>query len=798
MSTEEKGNVAKESMDVTMADINQMTETEVDQLHATVTSRKGWVTTKRRMVEKNKENVESIREHNNKVDSGEIPGPKIDADQARDTITKLRQSMTVLENQMLKFETSAKWYIEVLNGTNVYKDRKDVDVKASIQKTEDSMAKHDTEWINLETAMNNLQLDIARQYGGNQPRQTPARGNAQPNSALKPSHMLGLESTWDEQTEWITEFTNYFDTSNMAELSPSVQRHYLRQCIDDDLWTRIKAMDDAPGTPVVPTARNSGIFKIIFGILDKKNPLMSKRAEVFQLRFQKTANGDNEEFSSWESRLYNIWKAGRMDEMEKDDWRLTICYAFAHDQLKAKMIKEKDLTWEKMKEIGRDFDIYLRESKAEGIHVATGSVNQINKSGATRCSLCDDQLKRPGRFEIWLCKPCLDDARTSYDPKSSRRIGTFKCTKCRSEGNHRTQACKGNTIKIRWKKSQSRDRGRQERRGSRNGSQSRERSRDRRSRDSSRNRSGDRRSRKPRDKSPYAKQSFTKSGFEVTMVSDAYEHRDSEASADEVNIISETNDQGYTGEPYAVFEDSQKMVNTFRAPKEKNRRLKLIKAFARRKHDQAKTSSGTSWAKLFAWVMSLMCARQTRGLQKSGVPKTDEIVDGDDEGTLANVNTIECVNLTSVNLLKESGKTEWIRRTSNLYNLKAVLGNAEAETKLIQGRKRVNTTACGDSGAFRSLCGPDVAKKLGTTVKMNEEVAINAANGQTMDYKGSTNIQIMAANGQTVNSTFLVSADLKGRVIVGRGDMIALKMISKNFPDAALCEECWEGKTRSD
>ena len=56
----------------------------------------------------------------------------------------------------------------------------------------------------------------------------------------------------------------------------------------------------------------------------------------------------------------------------------------------------------------------------------------------------------------------------------------------------------------------------------------------------------------------------------------------------------------------------------------------------------------------------------------------------------------------------------------------------------------------------------------------------------------------MAANGQTVNSTFLVSADLKGRVIVGRGDMIALKMISKNFPDAALCEECWEGKTRSD
>ena len=788
--------MAKEDMDATMADINQMSEAEVSKLYATVNRRKGWVTQKRNIVTKNKTNVERIRDHNNQVDAGTLMEPRIDADQARETVSKLRQSMTELEAQMLRFEVSAKKYIEVLEFTNVYKGREDVDVKASINTTEKSLKENDDEWMTLEYAMNNLQLEITRQYDGKaQARQTPAR-NFQPNLALKPTHLLSLESNWDEKTEWINEFTNYFETSNMAELSPSVQRHYLRQCIDDDLWTRVKALDDERGTPVVPTALNSGIFKIIFNILDKKNPLMSKRAEVFQLKFQKMSNGDHEEFSAWESRLYNIWRAGRMDEMQKDDWRLTICYAFAHDQLKAKMIKEKDLTWERMKEIGRDFDIYLRESKAEGIQVNTGTVNQISKPGATRCSLCNDQLQRPGKFEIWLCKSCLDDAKSSYDPRSSKRIGSLKCSRCRTEGNHTTQACKGFAIKIKWKRSQSGDRRRQDRRDSRDGSRARGRSRDsQRSRDGSRNRSGDRRPRRQRDKSPYSKKSFTQSG--LTMVSDAYEHRDSDESTGEINIITRSEDQGYTGEPYAVFDDVTDWKSKSERPGEKNRRLKLIKAFARIRHGQKRISQGTGWSKVLRWFMSLLCARQTRGLH-TGDPQTDEIAQISDGGTLPRVNTIECVNLTSVNLLKETGKVEWVRRTSNLYNMKAILGDADAELKQLQGRKRVNTTACGDSGAFRSICGPDVAAKLGTVVNKTEDIAINAANGQEMDYKGSTNLQIMSANGQTICSTFLVSEDLKGRVIIGRGDMIALRIISKNFPDNALCEECWEGRSRSD
>ena len=125
--------------------------------------------------------------------------------------------------------------------------------------------------------------------------------------------------------------------------------------------------------------------------------------------------------------------------------------------------------------------------------------------------------------------------------------------------------------------------------------------------------------------------------------------------------------------------------------------------------------------------------------------------------------------------------------------MKTILGNELLEAEQKKGRKRVNASACADTGAFRSLCGPDVAKKLDTEVMKTENVSISAANGQEMDYMGSTNIRVLSPNGHTITSTFLVSNTLLGRVIIGRGDLIALRLISKNFPNTALCEGCWNG-----
>ena len=157
--------------------------------------------------------------------------------------------------------------------------------------------------------------------------------------------------------------------------------------------------------------------------------------------------------------------------------------------------------------------------------------------------------------------------------------------------------------------------------------------------------------------------------------------------------------------------------------------------------------------------MSLLCVGHQGGQQRRDL-QTDEADDNIFRRIPENVNTIVCVKLTNLNLLKENGTNKWIRRTSDLYNMKATLGNEVHESEQRKGRKRVNASACADTGAFRSLCGPDVAKKLGTEVIKNENVSINAANGQEMDYMGSIDIRVLSPNGQTVTSTFLVSNSL--------------------------------------
>ena len=811
MATKPKTDFKDErSFDVTMKEIQEMEEEEIEKVRRIVASRQGWVTQRKKVVDSFLNKGSKIVTHNQEVINKTKNEPMIDEGLAKETMRKLKDAMQDLEDSNKKFELAGKRFIEILQGTEIYDGpNPKIDVKASVSKTEDTITAHIDQWFKAEEDAASLVYTFGLQYrpdtqwvGPGQNQQT-----CKPNLALKPAHTLSLDSTWDQRTEWHTEFTNYFETSNMVSQSAAIQRHYLKGCIEEDLWIRIKALDLHPDDPVIPAAKDTGIFKIINEILDKKNPLLSKRAEVFTLAFNKSAGGEYEEFSGWESRLYNVFRAGKMGSMSTDEWLLTICYAHAHDQLKAKMIKEKDLTWTRMREIGRDLDIFLRDSKSEGITVSQvsqgpqGSVNQVGKKGTSTCLLCKEPLSTTSRNRNHImCTLCWKDTMDSQDVKSSTRIGNFKCNKCRSEGNHLTKACTGKLITIRWrgKRSTSGDRGG---RGSRNNSRSsREGSRSRNnSRSRDRSSSGDRPSRRgrKRDKSPYSRNSYTPTS--LNMISNAYEYHDSGSSTDEIYFISNKNHANLVGEAYIVddVDDDKEEENRPYSPNQKEdrfRRLKLIKAFARMKHDHFKARSvGTSWTNAWKWIMSLLCVGQPRGQKQSDLPN-DEVDIQVDGRILNEVNTIDCIKLTNLNLLKENGTNKWIRRTPDLYNMKTILGNESLEADQKRGRKRVNASACADTGAFRSLCGPDVAKKLGTEVMKTEDVSISAANGQEMDYMGSTNLRVLSPNGQAITSTFLVSNTLLGRVIIGRGDLIALRLISKNFPNTALCQGCWVGK----
>ena len=115
----------------------------------------------------------------------------------------------------------------------------------------------------------------------------------------------------------------------------------------------------------------------------------------------------------------------------------------------------------------------------------------------------------------------------------------------------------------------------------------------------------------------------------------------------------------------------------------------------------------------------------------------------------------------------------------SLDNMEVTLGNSLAETQK-RARIRVKIMACPDSGASRSLCGPNLAKRLGLKV-LKERVNISNASGSTMHYEGTAFVRV-TFQSRTIEVPILLSKDVEGRLILGKHDLQRLHVLPQNFP----------------
>ena len=161
---------------------------------------------------------------------------------------------------------------------------------------------------------------------------------------------------------------------------------------------------------------------------------------------------------------------------------------------------------------------------------------------------------------------------------------------------------------------------------------------------------------------------------------------------------------------------------------------------------------------------------------------------------LMNVGTIRCsqVGVGNVSFVNQLGTSSDQKKalkaiqssmskghSRNLDNMVITLGNSQAET---QGRcrTRARVMACPDTGASRSLCGVNFAKSLGCKIH-HEKISIQNASGTRMTYAGTVFFQITFMD-QVVDVPVLLSADVEGRMIIGRFDLEAMRVITHDFP----------------
>jgi hypothetical protein len=115
-----------------------------------------------------------------------------------------------------------------------------------------------------------------------------------------------------------------------------------------------------------------------------------------------------------------------------------------------------------------------------------------------------------------------------------------------------------------------------------------------------------------------------------------------------------------------------------------------------------------------------------------------------------------------------------------LDNMHVLVGSTDNEVK---GGKRpvVPVAACPDTGAGRSVCGPDLLKALRVQETQKENVTLTAANGEKMPYEGTVRLRLKFEDHLT-DIQALVTSSVKGRLIVGKPDLIRMRVIPPNFP----------------
>ena len=148
----------------------------------------------------------------------------------------------------------------------------------------------------------------------------------------------------------------------------------------------------------------------------------------------------------------------------------------------------------------------------------------------------------------------------------------------------------------------------------------------------------------------------------------------------------------------------------------------------------------------------------------------------DDSGSEPDVNNIIIKDNTHMN-------STWQNSTiiSYVSGSSESLDNMEVKAKGSGGNAKPHRIkACPDSGCRTTIVGDDIAKAI--AIKLEPaHVKIKAANHSAMSTTGS-GIMTITFEGQRIKTRVIISPSIRGRLLVGRRDLISLGVVSPNFP----------------
>lgn len=764
------------------------TEEAIRQSRDSIRAYKGHITSKRKAVEEGRKVLSSS------LQAG-TPNPGIVNWQC----TNLQKGLNDLMGVWDRYQSKVSEYMSLSEGTDEVNQDRYKNLIDSDKTLTDEIYKIQAETVQV--LCTNPTSPAQAAAGGSAPAQAPAP-KPKPEKELKPDTKLQEDDSLDTYMYWVTQFRTYFSHSHFEQASPEEQRMFMSKCMDSGLWRRIAGGETSNERklPLDPKDTSTGLFATLQNVFGLKDPLLLKRLELFTT--QKFSGQQYESFSAYLSRRMTLKKEANFYDMSLED--VDLCWAFQGIQdpkLRKKILALEDPSYNAFVQEGKKYELLQRklgiDEERKGGTTAPGGCNAVQASRNTRfCRLCG--LKCDKKYNI--CSTCYDK-KVKRDKEAKAQEGNQSAPtgrRGRGGGRGRAPGRGGSGRGARGGRGRGRGRGY--------------------SRFSKQSENPLNRGRIGAIDTPAAfedgyddEEDFE--GDEYFGDDDAYDGEYEETGYEEgVNAVTVTVTQGPQPKQPAVFKvDETAFIHG------KAEFAWRLKAIARSKHHRIRSDKNLKpnslkitltnimvmtfavmkdlvvmpillpilemWGFLSNMVWEAKCLTKTLlpffrdhsqfmgvgSISCSRVGTSEEI----DTHSQQISNAEQRKALKAIHSSMEKGST------ITLDNMKVVLGNSKAEAQC-RSRIRAHVLACPDTGASRSLIGPEFAKKFGCRVH-REKIRITNASGASMTYEGTVYFKVIF-NDREADVPVLLSTDVEGRVILGRFDLIALHAIPPNFP----------------
>ena len=254
---------------------------------------------------------------------------------------------------------------------------------------------------------------------GQAPGVAPAGAGAvtKPDQELRPAK-LQKDTTMGELRDWQDQFTSYYNSSNLRQMTYLQQQGYLLSNLDTDISRHLRRIVTAT-TPIFPTVGSVSCFDLLTQYFSQRNPVHVRRQAFFR-----ASQKEGQSVLDFRAQLRQLGNEGDLENLTLEG-----CYCLMYQLGVKDEVLRRELCKVQRPNLA-EFDAILEaHALMEASEKLRGRTAQSNRAAGQPKKSSSSSAANPQRIKI------------TEEEKARRKAIKGKCYRC-AAGDHMIPGCK--------------------------------------------------------------------------------------------------------------------------------------------------------------------------------------------------------------------------------------------------------------------------------------------------------------------------------------------------------------------